>query len=181
MASKQLKFLRNYERSCERFRSVCVRTLTRSACRRAALDAGPGTQGDRWRHCRRAGARAHPRRRVSRPRPHRPPGAPRDARRITSSSPVTPLAAAWRSPSPSRSRPSICPSWSSWSFRSWLEITLANPAILDVERQDPWLSSAGLSVVGRTWAGTTDLDDPEGRRQGSGHRRPSPDLRDGGR
>ena len=28
------------------FVAVCVRTLTRSACGRAALDAGPGAQGD---------------------------------------------------------------------------------------------------------------------------------------
>jgi acetyl esterase/lipase len=49
-------------------------------------------------------------------------------------------------------------------FAPWLDITLANPAIPDVERHDPWLSSAGLGVAGRTWAGTTDLDDPEGRR-----------------
>ena len=32
--------MKNYERSCERFRTVYVRTVTRSACHRVALDEG---------------------------------------------------------------------------------------------------------------------------------------------
>jgi len=42
----------------------------------------------------------------------------------------------------------------------WLDVSLRNPAIADVERRDPWLARAGLRVCGRAWAGSLELDDP---------------------
>lgn len=39
----------------------------------------------------------------------------------------------------------------------WLDLTLSNPAVRDVEPRDPWLSKAGLVEAGRYWA---DQEDP---------------------
>lgn len=42
----------------------------------------------------------------------------------------------------------------------WLDVTLSNPEIPDVERRDPWLASVGLRLLGRSWAGDLDPADP---------------------
>lgn len=42
----------------------------------------------------------------------------------------------------------------------WLDITMSNPQIRQVEQRDPWLSSAGLIEVGRAWAGGDNPRDP---------------------
>lgn len=42
----------------------------------------------------------------------------------------------------------------------WLDIGLRNPAIAAVEPRDPWLTSAGLHVYARAWAGGLSYDDP---------------------
>ncbi|WP_327116114.1 alpha/beta hydrolase [Nocardia sp. NBC_01730] len=42
----------------------------------------------------------------------------------------------------------------------WLDITMSNPQIRQVEQHDPWLSSAGLIEAGRAWAGGDDPHDP---------------------
>lgn len=42
----------------------------------------------------------------------------------------------------------------------WLDLTLANPAIADVEPLDPWLCRAGLVEAGRRWAGGDDPASP---------------------
>ncbi|MBE8516667.1 alpha/beta hydrolase fold domain-containing protein [Amycolatopsis sp. H6(2020)] len=42
----------------------------------------------------------------------------------------------------------------------WLDITMSNPQIRQVERRDPWLSSAGLIEAGQAWAGGDDPHDP---------------------
>jgi monoterpene epsilon-lactone hydrolase len=42
----------------------------------------------------------------------------------------------------------------------WLDIGLRNPDIAALELRDPWLSTTGLRIVGRVWAGRMSLDDP---------------------
>ena len=42
----------------------------------------------------------------------------------------------------------------------WLDATMTNAAIPDVERRDPWLSSEGLRLTGAAWAGDADPGDP---------------------
>jgi acetyl esterase/lipase len=42
----------------------------------------------------------------------------------------------------------------------WLDIGLRNPDIATLELRDPWLSTAGLRLVGRVWAGDMSPDDP---------------------
>ncbi|MDA1362488.1 alpha/beta hydrolase [Glycomyces luteolus] len=42
----------------------------------------------------------------------------------------------------------------------WLDITLSNPRIRQIEQRDPWLSRAGLIEAGRAWAGGDDPHDP---------------------
>jgi acetyl esterase/lipase len=42
----------------------------------------------------------------------------------------------------------------------WLDITMSNPQIRQVEQRDPMLSSAGLIEAGRAWAGGDDPHDP---------------------
>ena len=42
----------------------------------------------------------------------------------------------------------------------WLDASLSNPAIDDVEATDPWLSRPGLIVCATSWAGAVRLDDP---------------------
>lgn len=42
----------------------------------------------------------------------------------------------------------------------WLDLTLGNPAIPAVERDDPWLSRVGLVEAGLAWAGGDDPRDP---------------------
>lgn len=42
----------------------------------------------------------------------------------------------------------------------WLDLTLQNPAIRQLERSDPVLTSAGLLVAARWWAGGDDLASP---------------------
>jgi monoterpene epsilon-lactone hydrolase len=42
----------------------------------------------------------------------------------------------------------------------WLDVSVDNPAIPDVEPHDPWLSSAGLREIGVRWAGERDPRDP---------------------
>lgn len=41
----------------------------------------------------------------------------------------------------------------------WLDLTLANPDISQVERRDPWLSRAGLIEAGKAWSGGDDPAD----------------------
>jgi epsilon-lactone hydrolase len=43
----------------------------------------------------------------------------------------------------------------------WLDIALENPAIADVERNDPWLTRRGLLTAGRAWANGADPRLPE--------------------
>ena len=38
----------------------------------------------------------------------------------------------------------------------WLDLTLTNPAIPEVEQEDPWLGVPGLVAAGRYWAGGDD-------------------------
>ncbi|WP_317566677.1 alpha/beta hydrolase [Rhodococcoides yunnanense] len=38
----------------------------------------------------------------------------------------------------------------------WLDLTLTNPDIADMESRDPWLTRAGLIEAGRAWAGGDD-------------------------
>ncbi len=42
----------------------------------------------------------------------------------------------------------------------WLDLTLGDPAVVEAERHDPWLSRTGLIEVGRVWAGGDDPTDP---------------------
>lgn len=42
----------------------------------------------------------------------------------------------------------------------WLDMSLANPRIPELERVDPWLRRAGLVPVAEAWAAGTPLDDP---------------------
>jgi acetyl esterase/lipase len=42
----------------------------------------------------------------------------------------------------------------------WLDLTMANPAIPAVERNDPWLTRAGLHPIASAWAGGVPLTDP---------------------
>lgn len=39
----------------------------------------------------------------------------------------------------------------------WLDVALANPDIPNAEARDPWLTSTGLRLAGRAWAGGDDL------------------------
>ncbi|TKJ30471.1 alpha/beta hydrolase [Blastococcus sp. CCUG 61487] len=43
----------------------------------------------------------------------------------------------------------------------WLDLTLSNPELPEVEKRDPWLSTPGLHVAAAAWAGG---DDPAGAR-----------------
>lgn len=42
----------------------------------------------------------------------------------------------------------------------WLDLSMSNPAIAEVERTDPWLNRAGLRPVAAAWAGDLELTDP---------------------
>lgn len=42
----------------------------------------------------------------------------------------------------------------------WLDLSIENPDIPAVEARDPWLSSAGLRVIGAHWAGERNPRDP---------------------
>jgi acetyl esterase/lipase len=42
----------------------------------------------------------------------------------------------------------------------WLDASLSNPAIDDVESTDPWLTRSGLAVCAQSWAGPVDINDP---------------------
>jgi len=42
----------------------------------------------------------------------------------------------------------------------WLDVSIGNPRIPGVEAHDPWLSAAGLRVIGEQWAGEHDPRDP---------------------
>lgn len=42
----------------------------------------------------------------------------------------------------------------------WVDLTMANPEIAEVEKVDPWLARAALHEVARVWAAGTALDDP---------------------
>lgn len=42
----------------------------------------------------------------------------------------------------------------------WLDLSVSNPEIPAVERDDPWLSAAGLHPIAAAWAPGTDLQDP---------------------
>jgi monoterpene epsilon-lactone hydrolase len=42
----------------------------------------------------------------------------------------------------------------------WLDITMSNPAITEVEPLDPWLTSIGLVESGQVWADGDDPSDP---------------------
>ncbi|MCW2687971.1 MAG: esterase [Mycobacterium sp.] len=42
----------------------------------------------------------------------------------------------------------------------WLDISLTNPAIADIEASDPWLSRAGIRVCGQSWSGPVEPGDP---------------------
>src|SRR4051794_4491303 len=42
----------------------------------------------------------------------------------------------------------------------WLDLTLGNPELPDVQARDPWLSLVGLREVGPAWAGGDDPTDP---------------------
>jgi len=42
----------------------------------------------------------------------------------------------------------------------WLDLTLSNPGIPDVEARDPWLTSSSLLEAGRGWAGGDDPAQP---------------------
>lgn len=42
----------------------------------------------------------------------------------------------------------------------WLDIGIRNPEVSVVEKVDPWLSSAGLHLVGETWSRAVGQDDP---------------------
>lgn len=42
----------------------------------------------------------------------------------------------------------------------WLDATLADPAVAQVESNDPMLAESGLRAAGRWWAGPRDLADP---------------------
>jgi acetyl esterase/lipase len=41
----------------------------------------------------------------------------------------------------------------------WLDASLSDPAIDEVEARDPWLTRPGLAVCARSWAGRIDLTD----------------------
>ena len=43
---------------------------------------------------------------------------------------------------------------------TWIDLTMANPAVDAVEPTDPWLTRAGLHPIARSWAGDLALDDP---------------------
>ena len=42
----------------------------------------------------------------------------------------------------------------------WVDLTMANPRIAEVERRDPWLARAALHEVARSWAGELPVGDP---------------------
>jgi acetyl esterase/lipase len=42
----------------------------------------------------------------------------------------------------------------------WVDLTMANPAIDEIEPHDPWLTRAGLHPIARSWADGIPLDDP---------------------
>jgi len=42
----------------------------------------------------------------------------------------------------------------------WLDVSMTNPGIADIEPNDPRLSSVGLAAAGRAWAGGGDPTDP---------------------
>jgi epsilon-lactone hydrolase len=42
----------------------------------------------------------------------------------------------------------------------WLDVSMTNPGIADIERIDPRLSRVGMAAAGRAWAGGGDLTDP---------------------
>ena len=42
----------------------------------------------------------------------------------------------------------------------WLDLTMVNPAIDEIEPDDPWLTRAGLHPIARSWADGIPLDDP---------------------
>jgi acetyl esterase/lipase len=41
----------------------------------------------------------------------------------------------------------------------WLDITLSNTEIDDIEPHDPWLTRLGLRICGQSWAGSVPLED----------------------
>lgn len=43
----------------------------------------------------------------------------------------------------------------------WLDLTMTNPGIPDLESSDPMLGSLGLVEMGRDWAGSTSTSDPQ--------------------
>lgn len=42
----------------------------------------------------------------------------------------------------------------------WLDLTMSNPGIPNIESVDPTLGALGLIEMGRAWAGATDPKDP---------------------
>ena len=42
----------------------------------------------------------------------------------------------------------------------WVDLTMVNPAIDEIEPHDPWLTRAGLHPIARSWADGIPLDDP---------------------
>lgn len=42
----------------------------------------------------------------------------------------------------------------------WLDLTMSNPRIGEVEPTDPWLTRAGLHPIARSWAGDLGVEDP---------------------
>lgn len=42
----------------------------------------------------------------------------------------------------------------------WLDLSLSNPGIPEIESRDPWLSAAGLRPIGAHWAGGLPLQHP---------------------
>ena len=162
MASKQLKFLKNYERSCERFRTRLpphahsIRLPPGGARRRARragrCDGAVIGDGLASQHTHADAFRGH----ADIDRQGSKSRTP-DHVVFAGDSAAGGLALAFAQSLPTLDLPQPV---KLVFFAPWLDITLANPAIPDVERHDRWLSSAGLSVAGRAWAGTTDLDDP---------------------
>jgi acetyl esterase/lipase len=42
----------------------------------------------------------------------------------------------------------------------WVDLTMTNPEIAEIEPTDPWLTRAGLHPIARSWAGELSVDDP---------------------
>ncbi|MDO5329727.1 MAG: alpha/beta hydrolase [Coriobacteriia bacterium] len=45
-------------------------------------------------------------------------------------------------------------------FSPWVDVSMTNPEIVDIEPHDPTLNSYGAIMAGKMWAGDTDVKDP---------------------